>query len=115
MFSPQTAVNVFILIAYDRNLTRQNDTWYMQIAVRDYFTPPGTHIPPFVIVYETPQIRGRYPKFGTPLAQGTQFSNLDTSHLYDPEPISNLSPPLPASFRIDIEQIRITILNCRHP
>jgi len=118
MLSPQTAINVFVLIAYNRNMTRENDSWYMQIALRDYFappSPPAMHIPPFVVVYETPKIGGRYPKVNIPLAQGIQVYNLDTGHLYDPEPIPNLNPPLPASFRIDIEQIRSTILNCRRP
>jgi hypothetical protein len=118
MLSPQTAINVFVLIAYNRNSTRQSDTWYMQIALRDYFappSPPGMHIPPFIVVYETPKIGARYPKVDTPLAQGTRFYDLDTGCLYDPEPIPNLNPPLPASFRIDIEQIRSTIFNSRRP
>jgi len=118
MLSPQTAINVFVLIAYNRNLTRQSDTWYMQIALRDYFappSPPGVHITPFVVVYETPKIGAHYPKVDTPLAPGSQVYNLATGCLYDPEPIPNLNPPLPALFRIDIEQIRSTIFNCRRP
>jgi hypothetical protein len=118
MLSPQTVINVFILIAYNRNSTRQSDSWYMQIALRDYFappSPPGMHIPPFIVVYETPKIRDYYPKVDTPLAQGTQVYNLDTGCLYDPEPIPNLNPPLPMSFPIDIDQIRSTIFNCRRP
>jgi len=118
MLSPQTAINVFVLIAYNRNSTRQSDTWYMQVAVRDYFappSPPGMHIPAFVVVYETPKIGGRYPKVNSPLAQGTEVYDLDAGHFYDPEPIPNLNPPLPASFRINIEQIRSTIFNCRRP
>ena len=108
----QTAINVFVLIIYNRNATREIDSWYMQIAVRDYFappsslSPPGMHIPPFVVVYETPKIN-------TPLAQESQVYNLDTGHFYDPEPIPNLNPPLPVSFRIDIEQIRSTIFTRR--
>ena len=90
----------------------------MQIALRDYFappSPPGMHIPPFIVVHETPKIGYHYPKVNTPLAQGTQVYNLDTGCLYDPEPIPTLNPPLPASFRIDIEQIRSTILRERLP
>jgi hypothetical protein len=48
ILSSQTAINVFVLIAYNRNSTRQSDTWYMQIAVKDHFappSPPGMHIP----------------------------------------------------------------------
>jgi hypothetical protein len=115
---PQTVINVFVLIAYNRNSTRQSDTWYMQIALRDYFappSPPGMQISPFLVAYETPTIGAHYPKVETPLTQRAQVYHLDTGCLYDPEPIPNLNPPLPASFRIDIEQIRSTIFNCRRP
>jgi len=118
MLSPQTAINVFVLIAYNRNASRQTDTWYMQIALRDRFappSPPGMQIPPFIVVYETPKIGARNPKVDTPLAQGMRAYNLDTDCLYDPESIPNLNPPLPASFLIDAEQIRNTIVNCRRP
>ena len=70
---------------------------------------------PFIAVYETPQIGAHYPKVDTPLAQGTRVYNLNTGCLYDPESIPNLNPPLPESFRIDIEQIRSTIFNSRRP
>jgi hypothetical protein len=72
-------------------------------------------IPPFIVVYETPKIGASYPKVDIPLAQGTRVYYLDTDCLYDPESIPNLNPPLPASFRIDAEQIRNTILNYRRP
>jgi hypothetical protein len=88
MLSPQTAINVFVFIAYNRNLTRQNDTWYMQITLRDYFAPPSPpriHVPPFVVAYETPKVGAHYPKVDTPLAQGTRVYNLDTGCLYDLE------------------------------
>ena len=90
----------------------------MQITFRDYFVPPslpGIHVPPFVVAYETPKVRAHYPKVDTPLAQGMRAYNLDTDCLYDPESIPNLNPPLPASFLIDAEQIRNTIVNCRRP
>jgi hypothetical protein len=90
----------------------------MQITVKDYFAPtasPGMHIPSFIVVYETPQIGHHYPKVNIPLTLGTQDYHLDTGYLYDPEPIPNLNPPLPPSFRIDIEQIRRTIINYRRP
>jgi hypothetical protein len=112
MLSPQTAINAFVLIVYIRNLNRQSDTWYMQIALRDYFappSPPGMHIPSLIVVYEPPQIGNRYPKVNTPSHKVLKVYNLNTGCLYDPEPIPNLNPPLPA-FRIDIEHIRSTIL-----
>lgn len=90
----------------------------MQIALRDYFAPPslpGMHIPRFIVVYETPKIGAHYPNVDRAPAQGMRVFNPDTGCLYDPEPIPNLNPPLPASFRIDIEQTRSTISNYRRP
>jgi hypothetical protein len=120
MLSWRTAINVFVLIAYNRDMTRATDTWFLQIAVRDYFAPqppPGTSTdyPACTVLYETPKIGPRDPKVDNPLAQGTQVYHLDTRHLYRPEPLPILNPPLPASFRIDVEQIRTTIINCRRP
>ena len=120
MLSWRTAINVFVLIAYNRNTTRATDTWFLQIAVRDYFAPQpppgtGTDYPACTVLYETPKIGPRYPRVDNPLAQGTQVYHLDTRHLYHPEPPPILNPPLPASFRIDVEQIRTTIINWRRP
>jgi len=35
MLSWRTAINVFVLISYNRNATRATDTWFLQISVRD--------------------------------------------------------------------------------
>ena len=91
MLSWRTSINVFVLIAYNRNTTRANDTWFLQIAVRDYFAPQpppgtGTDYPACIVLYETPKIGPRYPKVDNPLAQGTQVYHIDTRHLYHPEP-----------------------------
>jgi hypothetical protein len=120
MLSHQTAVNVFILIAYNRNATRPADTWFLQVAVRDYYAPhpppgTGTDYPLCTVLYETPNIAFRYPKVETPLTEGAQTYTLDIRHLYHPEPPPILNPPLPASFRIDVEQVRNTIIDSRHP
>jgi hypothetical protein len=120
MLSHQTAINVFILIAYNRNATRQADTWFLQVAVRDYYAPqppPGTgaDYPPCTVLYETPKIGLRYPKVETPLNQDAQTYTLDIHHLYHPEPPPILNPPLPASFRINVEQVRNIIINWRRP
>ena len=55
----RTAINVFVLIAYNRNTTRANDTWFLQIAARDYFAPQpppetDTDYPACTVLYETP-------------------------------------------------------------
>jgi hypothetical protein len=120
MLSWRTAINVFVLIAYNCNTTGATDTWFLQITVRDYFAPqppPGTdtNYPACIVLYETPKIGAHYPRVNNPLAPGTQVYHLDTCHLYHPEPPPILNPPLPASFRIDIEQIRTTIINWRCP
>jgi hypothetical protein len=39
--------------------------------------------------------------------------NVPTSHIHEPETPSILNPALPASFRIDIEEIRATIMDER--
>jgi hypothetical protein len=108
------------LIAYNRSTTRATDTWFLQIAVRDYFAPqppPGTDTdyPVCTVLSETPKIGVRYPGVANPLTQGTQVYPLDTCLLYHPEPTRILNPPLPAAFRIDLEQIRTTIINWRRP
>ena len=54
--------------------------------------------PPFIVVYETPEIRARYPKVNPPLAQGTGVYNLDTGCLYDPEPIPTSTLLFPRRF-----------------
>jgi hypothetical protein len=120
MLSWRTAINVFVLISYNRNATRATDTWILQISVRDYYAPqppPGTpeNYPACTVLYETPKLTVRYPRVELPLAQGAQIYDLPTSHLYEPETLPILNPVLPASFRINIEQIRVTILNERRP
>jgi len=120
MLSWRTAINVFVLIAYNRDATRATDSWFLQIAVRDYLAPqppPGTSAdyPACIVLYETPKIGDRYPRINNPLAQGTQVYHLETSHLYRPETPPILNPPLPALFRIDVEEIRATIIANRRP
>jgi hypothetical protein len=120
MLSWQTAVNVFILISYNRDATRATDNWFVQISVRDYLAPqppPGTgaNYPACVVAYETPKVSARCPRVNNTLAQGTEVYNLDTGHLYNPETPPILNPLLPASFRIDLEAIRATIIANRHP
>src|SRR5436305_951674 len=34
-----TGINVFVTIVYNRNQSRASDSWYMQVAVRDYLAP----------------------------------------------------------------------------
>jgi hypothetical protein len=120
MLSWRTAINVFILVSYNRNATRATDSWFVQISVRDYLAPqppPGTgaNYPACVVEYETPKVGARYPRVNNNLAQGTEVYNLDTVHLYNPETLPILNPLLPASFRIDLEAIRATIIANRRP
>jgi len=120
MLSWRTAINVFILISYNRNASRATDSWFFQISVRDYYAPqppPGTgaNYPACTVLYETPKLGARYPILENPLAQGAQHYDLPTTHLYEPETPAILNPALPASLRINIEQIRATIMDERDP
>jgi len=120
MLSWRTAINVFVLISYNRNASRATDSWFFQISVRDYYAPQpppwtGANYPACTVLYETPKLGARYPRVENPLAQGAQHYDLPTSHLYEPETPPILNPALPASFRINIEAIRATIMDERHP
>jgi hypothetical protein len=119
MLSWKTAINVFDLVSHNRNATSlATDSWFVQISVRDYYAPqppPGTgaNYPACVVAYETPKIGA--PRINNTLPYGTEVYNLDTVHLYSPETPPILNPPLPASFRIDLEAIRATIIADRLP
>jgi len=120
MLSYRTAINVFVLISYNRNATRATDSWFLQVSVRDFYAPqppPGTltNYPACTVLYETPKIGAPYPRVELALAHGTQICDLPISHLYHPETTPILNPILPVSFRINVEQIRVTILNQRRP
>jgi len=119
----RTSVNVFVTISYDRNTVRALDSWYVQIAIRDYHAPqppPGSanDYPQCIIVYETPKDGPRYPKLADPLPPAARSYTLETRHLYHPEvppapPFVN--PPIPHSFIFNVEQVRQTILRSRPP
>jgi len=120
MLSWRTAINVFVLISYNRDASRATDSWFFQISVRDYYAPQppsgtGANYPACTVLYETPKLGARYPRVEQPLAQVAQHYDLPTSHLYEPETPPILNPALPASFRINIEQIRATIMDDRQP
>ena len=120
MLSWRTAINVFVLVSYNRNATRASDSWYVQISIRDYLAPqppPGTgaNYPACIVEYETPKLGTRYPKVNNNLAQGTDVYYLNTTDLYHPETPPILNPPLPATFRIDLEAIRTIIIATRRP
>jgi hypothetical protein len=114
----KTGINVFVLIAYNRNTTRALDTWYMEVSIRDFNAPqppptaPDTY-PQCHVLHLTPKIGPRYPLVNTAIPTGQQTWQIPTMHLYFPEPPPVLNPPLPASFDIDIEQIRLTIARQR--
>jgi hypothetical protein len=65
--------------------------------------------------YETPKLGARNPRVEHPLAQGAEHYDFPTSYLYEPEKSPILNPALPASFRINIEEFRATIMDERHP
>jgi hypothetical protein len=87
MLSWRTAINLFVLISYNRDATRATNRWFFQISGRDCYAPqppPGTgaNYPACTVLYETPKLGARYPTVNNPLAQGAQLYHLPTSHLY---------------------------------
>jgi hypothetical protein len=84
-------INVFILIAYNRNSTRATDSWFMQVSHRDFTAPlpppttPDTY-PPYIVMFETAKTGNWYPLVNTPIPAGQQVWAVPTTHLYFPEP-----------------------------
>ena len=111
----KTGINVFVLIAYNRNSTRATDSWFMQVSHRDFTAPlpppmtPDTY-PPCIVMFETTKTGNRYPLVNTPIPPGRQVWAIHTTHLYFP-PV--LNPAIPAAFNINIEMIRQTIASER--
>jgi hypothetical protein len=108
-----TGVNVFVAIVYNRNKTRGSDSWYMEVAVRDYFAPeppPGTGntYPPCIVLFETAKINSRYPSLNTRIRVNNIWQ-VPVHHLYHPQSIPILEPLLPPHFEIDVEYIRSEI------
>lgn len=115
-----TAINVFVLIAYNRNATRQTDSYFIQVAHRDYSAPtppPGTMntYPPCRVLFETIRVNGRYPRVDNPLPAQSQIWHIPTTHLYWPEAIPTITPAVPQNFGLNIEVIRRTITSQRRP
>jgi hypothetical protein len=117
-----TGINVFVTVVYNRNKYRTSDSWYMEVAVRDYLAPqppPGTQntYPPCVLLFETAKVNGRYPLVNNRVsaANNNHLWPLPMHHLYHPQPVPTLNPPLPAQFDIDIESIRSCIETNRLP
>jgi hypothetical protein len=118
VLSSRTSVNLFALIAYNRNITRDADSWSMQISLRDHLAPPpppGQQYAQNIVLFETPKRGSRYAKVQVPLGVPHQHYDIATTHLYYPEPVPNLLPPLPAYFRVDVEAIRACIMENRRP
>jgi hypothetical protein len=111
----KTGINVFVLVSYYRNQTRQADSLFIQVSRRDYLAPAPNPLngpdnyPPCIVLYETVKINNRYPLVQTPLPAGARICPIPTSHLYHPDPPPTLNPPLPASFLLDIEEMRRTM------
>lgn len=115
-----TAINVFVLIVYNRNATRQTDSYFIQVAHRDYSArtpPPGTEntYPPCRVLFETAPVNGRHPLVDNPLPTQSHIWHIPTTHLYWPEAIPTINPAVPQNFDLNIEVIRRTIASQRRP
>ena len=114
----KTGINIFVLIAYNRNSTHATDSWFIQVSHRDFTAPQpppttGDTYPSCIVMFETAKIRNRYPLVNTPIPPADQIWTIPTSHLYFPESIPVLNPLIPAAFDINIEMIRQTITSER--
>jgi hypothetical protein len=114
----ETGINVFVLVAYNRNQTRLSDSWFLQVAIRDFWAPqpPPTFVPtypPCRILYETPKVGTRYPLVNTPIPPPQDIFNIPIAHLYHPEGPPNLVPAIPNFFVLGIEDIRRVIVEER--
>lgn len=109
-----TQINVVILVSYNRNTTRQADSWWIHIAARDIFAPqppPGATIayPNCSVLYDLPKgANNRYPGVDIPLV-GNPIWSIPIWLFYWPEPVPVYNPPLPGTFDISLERIRETI------
>ena len=116
----KTAINVFVLLSYNRNKFRHTDSWYLQVTVRDYTAPqPPPNMdptyPPAHVLFETPKVSGRFPLVDTPIPAPGNVYGLPTSHLYHPEAPPNIIPAPPNVFLINVEEIRRVIARERRP
>jgi hypothetical protein len=110
----QTGINVFVIISYNRNLSRQTDSWYMQVAHRDFTAPqppagfPDTHTP-CIVLFETAKANNRYPRVNASITAPNDVCEVPTDYLFLPEPRPNTTPAHPDHFIINVEEIRKTI------
>jgi hypothetical protein len=120
MLGWKSGVNVVVLIAYNRNQTRNADSWYLEVSERDYTAPsppPNTPViyPPCHVIFSTPKQGSRFPLVNTPLPANLHTFSIPTTSLYNPEPVPATNPQLPPNFILQVEQIRMTIMNERMP
>ena len=116
-----TQVNVFVGVSYNRNASRQTDSWWMCVAHRDIHAPqpPPAMVPeypPPIIVGELHKTTGnRYPNVNLPIPPNISTWSVPTHLLFHPEPVPVMNPPLPPSLDSNIELFRQTIVRKRQP
>jgi hypothetical protein len=114
----KTGINVFVIIAYNRNSTHATDSWSMQVSHRDLTAPlpppttPNTY-PPCIVMFKTAKTGNRYPLVNPSIPPGQQVWAVPTTHLYFPEPVPVLNPAISAAFNINIKMVRQTIASER--
>ena len=117
----ETQINIFVGISYNRNLSRDDDSWWMCVAYRDVNAPqppPGTpsEYPQPIVVGEFQKVNGtRWPNVKVPIAQDARVWSVPSYLLFHPQPQPATVPPLPNTFNIDVEMLRERILNHRLP
>jgi hypothetical protein len=116
-----TQVNVYVGVSYNRNTSRETDSWWVCVAHRDINAPqppPGTppEYPEPIIVGELQKnASSRWPNINIPIPPSTSIWSVHTQFLFHPEPIPVMNPPFPMSFDINIDELRRAIVQYRPP
>lgn len=114
-----TQVNVFVGVSYNRNSTRDRDSWWICLAYRDTHAPQppaGTDVeyPRCIIAGELERNpANRLPLLSQPIPPHLSTWSIATYLLFHPEPVPVMNPPFPATFEIDVEEFRNGILDTR--
>ena len=115
----ETQINIYVGVSYNRNASRNDDSWWMCVAHRDVnapHPPPGTssEYPSPIIMRELQNVNGpRWPNVNVPIAQNASVWNVPFCLLFHPQPKPVTIPPLQNIFDINVEIFRQGILKHR--
>jgi hypothetical protein len=82
----ETQINIYVGVSYNRDASRNDDSWWMCVAYRDVNAPqppPGTspEYPPPIIVGEFQKVNGtRWPNVNVPIAQNASVWSIPSCY-----------------------------------